>query len=274
MENNVNFRFGKNARMEIARPLDGMEAPALNDYVYFCLTNQISIGLSKGSVTIDTFCTGGEVEVPDGSSTGTLEFGDTTWAENDAALKILEDAAFSDTEDGSTLFYAVYPIGKKEGAPMFRGQLMVNEWKLDMPSKGVIKVTNGVRAYGKPERGTFTGGVFIPNPKDTVAGVQTIELVSGVAQPATDYTAGQVRKYTITTAQPQDIEFKTTGADGDVDLRVYDANSYLVAQGSTVGSNETVNLQAAPAGIYTAHVVAVKAASDVVITATTSAPTP
>lgn len=268
MENNVNFRFGKNARMEIAKPLDGMEAPALKDYTYFCLTNQISIGLNKGSVTIDTFCTGGEVEVPDGSSTGTLEFGDTTWAENDAALKILEDAAFSETEDGSTLYYAVYPIGKKENAPMFRGRLMVNEWKLDMPSKGVIKVTNGVRAYGKPERGTLVGGVFVPNPKDTVSGVSTIQLASGVASAAVNVPAGEVRKYSITVAQKSNITITTAGADGDVDLRVYDANGFLVAESAKVGSNETVTLNDAPMGTYTAHVIGTKAAKNVTVTAT------
>lgn len=156
------FRFGKNSRIEIAPMTEDGTEPAASEFVHFCLTNRVTIGLSKGTVTIENFCIGGSTEVPDGTQTGELEFGDTTWTENDPAVKMLEDAAFANDERGSQLFYRVYPLGKGAGKPVFRGILSVNEWSLLTPVTGVITVTNGVNALGAPERGTQgAGGEFV-----------------------------------------------------------------------------------------------------------------
>ena len=110
----VQFRFGKNARIEIAPYTDGTE-PAAGDFINFCLTNQVEVGLTNGTITIDTFCSGGEVEVPDGSQTGELTFGDTTWTEDDDALQLLEDAAFSKVENGTKVHYRIYTAGQGAG---------------------------------------------------------------------------------------------------------------------------------------------------------------
>ena len=52
MADDVQFRFGKNARIELAPYTDGTE-PAAGDYINFCLTNQVEVGLSNGTITID-----------------------------------------------------------------------------------------------------------------------------------------------------------------------------------------------------------------------------
>ncbi|KQR40746.1 hypothetical protein [Deinococcus sp. Leaf326] len=157
------FRFGKNARIEVAPYGTGTEPTTPTAWKLFCLTSSVSVGLDKGTVSIDTFCTEGSVDVPDGSSKGSLEFGETTWTEKDEAIKLLEDAAFDDTEDGGKAFYRIYPLGKGVGKPVYRGVMSVMNWKLDTPSTGVIKVTNGVTVEGKPERGVVKAdGSFDP----------------------------------------------------------------------------------------------------------------
>jgi len=164
MADDVQFRFGKNARIEIAPYTDGTE-PAAGAFINFCLTNQVEVGLTNGTITIDTFCTGGEIEVPDGSQTGELTFGDTTWTEDDDALKLLEDAAFSKVENGSKVHYRIYPLGKAVGKPVWRGILNATGVKLTIPSKGVIKMAVTPKAQGAPERGTVgAAGAFTPVP--------------------------------------------------------------------------------------------------------------
>ncbi|GAA5513646.1 hypothetical protein Dcar01_02390 [Deinococcus carri] len=165
MAQDVKVRFGKNARIEVAPYTDGSEPPAAA-WQHLCLTNRVSLGGEKGTETFENFCTeGNEVEVLDGSEKGTLEFGDTTWTEDDAALAVLKKASKAKTEDGSKVHYRVFPLGKGEGKPVFRGIFQVKNWKLDVPSKGLIKIENGVTPLGVPEEGTQgADGAFTPLP--------------------------------------------------------------------------------------------------------------
>ncbi|WP_293913736.1 hypothetical protein [Deinococcus sp.] len=159
-----NFRFGKNARIEIAPYTNGTE-PAVGDFLNFCLTNQVEVGLTNGSITIDSFCSEGDVEVPDGSQTGILTFGDTTWAEDDLSLKLLENAAFSKNENGQKVHYRIYPVGKAVGKPVWRGLFNAADVKLMIPSKGIIKMIVTPKVQGAPERGTQAdAGAFTPVP--------------------------------------------------------------------------------------------------------------
>ena len=56
------FRFGKNARIEIAPYGTGTEPVEASAWLHFCLTNNVKVGLEKGTVTIDTFCTQNNIE--------------------------------------------------------------------------------------------------------------------------------------------------------------------------------------------------------------------
>ncbi len=87
------FRFGKNAVVKVAAatPADGTKPAAADAFKVLCLTNEVTIGLSNGTITLENFCTGGaDVEVPDGTTTGKVELGDATWTEADPALILLE----------------------------------------------------------------------------------------------------------------------------------------------------------------------------------------
>lgn len=165
MFQDVEIRFGKNARIEIAPYTDGTE-PGAGAYLHFCMTDSVAIGGEKGTETINNFCTGGnDVDVLDGSEKGSVEFGDSSWTEDDPALAIFKAANKNKTENGSKVHYRVYPIGKGEGKPVYRGIFQVQNWKLTIPSKGTIKIANGVTALGVPEEGTQAAdGKFTVTP--------------------------------------------------------------------------------------------------------------
>ena len=153
------FRFGKNAVAKVtpADPATGARVTTANASKVFCLTNKITIGLSNGTITIENFCTGGsDTEVPDGSQTGKLEFGDTQWTENDPALGIMETAARNETQAtyGGMVWFDIYPLGMATGKPMYSIQAFVKEWNMDIPSKGTITVSHAVTAQTIPVKGT------------------------------------------------------------------------------------------------------------------------
>lgn len=152
------FRFGRNAVTEItpADPATGAKVITTGASKLLCLANKVTIGLSNGTITIENFCTGGQdIEVPDGSKTGKLEFGDTQWTEADASLAIMEAAARNEENEpyGGYVYVDVYPIGKGTGKLMYTILAFVKEWTLDMPSKGTVTVTHAVTAQGIPEKG-------------------------------------------------------------------------------------------------------------------------
>jgi len=152
------FRFGKGSVTKVtpADPTTGARVTTANASKVLCLTNKVTVGVSNGTTTIENFCTGGtDVEVPDGSQTGKVEFGDTQWTENDPALALMETAARNEagTTYGGYVWLDIYPLGTTSGKLMYSVQVFVKEWTLDVPSKGVITVAHTVTAQAIPVKG-------------------------------------------------------------------------------------------------------------------------
>lgn len=254
-DNAPNIRFGKNARMYIALDDGSGVEPADAAFVYFCATSQIEIGGKKGTETVNNFCTGGnDVNVNDGSETYTLTTGDATWAENDAAINLLETAYNTDAR----VHYRIYPLGKGAGQPAYRGTLDVNEWKLTIPSKGLIKMTNGLNPLGKPEKGTVDGaGAF------TAVGYSLVgaPLADNAAANLPALAAGQAVNYKVTTAAVGDMSVTVAGASAPRTVTILDNTGAQKATGT-----DTATFTAAPIGTYTVRVTGVAASTGGTIT--------
>jgi len=152
------FRFGKNAVVKVAAatPADGTKPAAADAFKVLCLTNEVTIGLSNGTITLENFCTGGaDVEVPDGTTTGKVELGDATWTEADPALILLEAAAFNSTgaQYSGYVWFEVMPLGAGTTKPVYDILVFVKEWSMKTPSKGVITVQHALLAQGAPNKG-------------------------------------------------------------------------------------------------------------------------
>ena len=156
------FRFGKNAVTRVAPiteydPVTGdAKKPAADAFKVLCVTDEVSFGFQHGTFDLENFCTGGDTQtVRDGSREGEVEFGDLTWSENDPAVKILEDAAYSDTETGGDVWMEVLPLGLGPSKPVFDMAFQVNSWRMTLPAKGAIAVEhNEINVFKIPERGT------------------------------------------------------------------------------------------------------------------------
>ncbi|WP_339096190.1 hypothetical protein WDJ50_02555 [Deinococcus sp. VB142] len=260
-----NIRFGKNARMYIALDDGSGTEPAFSteSWAYFCATDQLEIGGKKGTETVNNFCTGGnDVEVNDGSETNTLTTGDGTWAENDKAILMLERAY----ETEARVWYRIYPLGLGDGKPVFRGLLDVNEWKLTIPSKGLIKMSNGLNPLGKPERGTVNAaGQFTPVDYGTATLPQSINggaLTDNVAANLPNLSAGQEVNYTVTSTQPGDLTAVTAGSSTPRTVSIVDGAGAVKATGEGGAT-----YAAAPAGTYTVRVSGAQASTGGTITA-------
>ncbi|WP_295818020.1 hypothetical protein [uncultured Deinococcus sp.] len=154
------YRFGKNALIRVAAiatiAADGtVTKPATAAFKVLCLAKDTTFGLENGTVDIENFCTGGRtVSVRDGTQSGTMELGETTWAEDDDVLSLMEDAAFSEDEQGGWLYVEILPLGAGTGKPVFDLIIDVNTWSMSIPSKGVITVEHGLTVIEGPIRGT------------------------------------------------------------------------------------------------------------------------
>lgn len=259
-DNAPNVRFGKNARMYIALDNGSGQEPADADFVYFCATSQIEIGGQKGSETVNNFCTGGnDVAVNDGSETNTITTGDATWAENDAAINILETAYETDTR----VYYRIYPLGKGNGKPVYRGLLEVKEWKLTIPSKGLIKMTNGLTPLGKPEKGTVDAdGVFTKTNFTSPAAVAGGALADNTAKNLPELGAGQQVNYTVTSTGAGDLTVDVAGASAPRTVTILDSTGAQKATGV-----DGATLAAAPAGTYTIRINGAAASTGGTVTA-------
>lgn len=154
------FRFGKNAILRAA-PVTAFAAdgsatkPAAASFKVLCLHQEVTIGLENGTIDIENFCTGGRtVSVRDGTKTGSMDLGETTWVEDDPVVKMMEDAAFSETETGGNVWIEVLPLGVGAGKPAYDLLIDVLAWELGIPSKGVITVTHELTVLEGPDRGT------------------------------------------------------------------------------------------------------------------------
>lgn len=250
-----NVRFGKNARMYIALDDGSGTEPAFNTqngtWAYFCATSQLEIGGQKGSETVNNFCTGGnDVQVNDGSETNTITTGDATWAENDRAIQMLETAYETDTR----VWYRIYPLGLGNGKPVYRGLLEVKEWKLTIPSKGLIKMTNGLNPLGKPEKGTVdAAGVFTKTDfggsSNLPPAINGGPLADNVATNLQNMAANQEANYTLTSTGAGDIMAVIAGASSARTVSIVDSTGAVKATGT-----DGATFAAAPAGTYTVRV--------------------
>lgn len=264
-----NVRFGRNARMYIAPYAAGGAEPAFDQYTYFCATDQIEIGGQKGSETVNNFCTGGnDVELSDGSETPSLSTGDAFWTENDRALQILEAAYDNNDPETNYVWYRIYPLGLGKGKPVYRGLLQVNEWKLTIPSKGFIKMSNGLNPTGKPEKGTAgANNTFVPAadgtaPAPAPATINGGALSDNVATNLPDMSANQVSTYTVTSTAPGDITVVTAGTSTPRTVSIVDASGTQQATGT-----DGASYAAAPAGTYTVRVTGTQASTGGTVTA-------
>lgn len=156
------FRFGKNTVTRVVPitqydPATGEAVkPAADAFKVLCVTDEISFGFQHGTFDLENFCTGGNTQtVRDGSKEGSVEFGDLTWVEDDPAVKILEDAAYSDTETGGDVWMEVLPLGLGLNKPVYDMGFQVNSWEMTVPAKGAITVAhNEINVFKIPERGT------------------------------------------------------------------------------------------------------------------------
>lgn len=153
------FRFGKNAVIRVA-PITVVAAdgtvtkPATDTFKQLCLAKSVKIGLENGKVDIENFCTGGNtVSVRDGTQKGSMDLGESTWVEDDPALKIMEDASFAKTEIGGWVYVEVQPLGAGAGKPVYDLIIDVQKWELDIPSKGVITASHDIDVLEGPIKG-------------------------------------------------------------------------------------------------------------------------
>jgi hypothetical protein len=155
------FRFGKKTILRVAPIIafaaDGTPTkPAAASFVVLCQHNEVKVGLQNGKFDLENFCTGGRtISVRDGTQTGTLDFGNLTWVEDDPAVKMMEDAAFSTTETGGNVWVEVLPLGAGVGKPFFTLIIDVEEWELTSPSKGAITAAHKVTVIDGPQRGAL-----------------------------------------------------------------------------------------------------------------------
>ncbi|WP_394649569.1 hypothetical protein [uncultured Deinococcus sp.] len=154
------YRFGKNtvltAAPVIAFAADGSATkPGAAAFKVLCLHQEVSVGLENGTMDIENFCTGGRtVSVRDGTQSGTMDLGNTTWVEDDDVLKMFEDAAFSKTETGGYVWIQVCPLGIGSGKPVYDLLIDVRTWKITSPAKGAITVEHDLSVLEGPTRGT------------------------------------------------------------------------------------------------------------------------
>ncbi|MFB9990456.1 hypothetical protein ACFFLM_00420 [Deinococcus oregonensis] len=112
------FRFGKNFIIRVAAvttlAADGSATkPEAANFKLFCLPKDAKIGIENTTVDIENFCTGGRtISVRDGGKNGSMDLGETTWVEDDAAVVILQDAAFAETEAGGYVYFEVLPSAR------------------------------------------------------------------------------------------------------------------------------------------------------------------
>ncbi|WP_278913216.1 hypothetical protein [Deinococcus wulumuqiensis] len=266
--NAPNVRFGRNARMYVALDDGSGQEPAFNTqngtWAYFCATSQLEIGGQKGSETVNNFCTGGnDVDVNDGSETNTLTTGDATWAEDDSAITMLERAYETDAR----VWYRIYPLGLGDGKPVYRGLLEVKEWKLTIPSKGLIKMTNGLTPLGKPEKGTVDAqGVFTKTDFDAPAtrpqSINGGALVDNVAVNLPALAANQEANYTLTSTAAGDLTVVTAGSSASRTVSIVDSTGAVKATGT-----DGATYAAAPAATYTVRVSGAQASTGGNVTA-------
>ncbi|MBZ9753006.1 hypothetical protein K7W42_19390 [Deinococcus sp. HMF7604] len=148
MPTKAKYRFGKNSVVRVAPIPSGSIAadgtvtkPVTGNFKVLCLHNSVSVGLENGTIDLENFCTGGKtVSVRDGTQQGSLEIANVTWVEDDLAVKILEDAAFSGSETGGWVYFEVQPLGSGTGKPIYDLIVDVLSWRLTTPAKGTITV--------------------------------------------------------------------------------------------------------------------------------------
>lgn len=156
------YRFGKNAIVRVAAitavAADGtVTKPQASAFQVLCLANNVTFGLENGTVDVENFCTGGAtVSVRDGTQTGSMSLGESTWVEDDASLDIMKDAAFSKTEQGGWVFVEILPLGAGAGKPVFDLIIDVRRWEMTIPSKGVITVTHELNVLEGPTEGELS----------------------------------------------------------------------------------------------------------------------
>lgn len=153
------YRFGKNTVVRAAKVIafaaDGTATkPDAGTFKVLCLHQEVTIGLENGKVDLENFCTGGRtVSVRDGTKTGSMDLGNTTWVEDDDVLQMMEDAAFTEVEGDSLIWVEVAPLGLGVGKPVYDLVIDVDSWELSNPSKGVITVAHELSVTEGPMRG-------------------------------------------------------------------------------------------------------------------------
>lgn len=160
------FRFGRNAIVRIApvTPVDASGNATKPDAAAFqvlCAHNELTFGFEHTTMDIENFCTNGKtVAVRDGGMDATLEFGDITWVETDAAITIMKNAAFNGvtdapTETGGMVWVEILPLGTGLSKPVFDLVIDVLSWEMTIPAKGAITVAhNTITVLEGPDEGT------------------------------------------------------------------------------------------------------------------------
>lgn len=151
------YRFGKNAVVRVAPGMADGTKPLAASFKVLCLVKDVSIGLTNGKISLENFCTGGNtIDIPDGTSMGSMTIGTANWTEGDLSLMIMEAAAQNTlgTDTGNDVWAEVCPLGIGTGKPLYDLPIWVEKWDLKIPDKGVITVDYGVSVYGKPQPGT------------------------------------------------------------------------------------------------------------------------
>ncbi len=155
------FRFGKNAILRVAAVTafaanGSATKPLAANFKLLCLAAEVTIGIENTTIDIENFCTNGRtISVRDGGRDGTMSLGNTTWVEDDAAVVIMQAAAFADSETGGLVFVEVLPLGAGVGKPVFDLVIDVRTWELTIPSKGVITVAHELSVQEGPIPGVL-----------------------------------------------------------------------------------------------------------------------
>ena len=122
-----------------------------------CLEIKFALGRWNGTVDVENFCTGGAtVSVRDGTQTGSMSLGESTWVEGEASLEVMKDAAFNTSEQGGWVYVEILPLGAGAGKPVFDLIIDVRRWEMTIPSKGVITVTHELNVLEGPTEGELS----------------------------------------------------------------------------------------------------------------------
>lgn len=155
-------KLGADAIFRVAPVGASGETPAADQFKELCLSSEVTVGFESKEISFAIFCSrGADVKIPTGAE-GKVALSEMQWIEDDAALTIMENAAYAAAgkppagTTSAVVAYEFLPEGAGKGKTVYRGTFTVKSWSIKAAAAGTVTVENPtIAAGGIPEKGTL-----------------------------------------------------------------------------------------------------------------------